>query len=156
MKLAEAQPLSQMEQAVGMVPTHDEAMKFRTFRRGVMLHEAVLAFWNNSTLIKHLNRPAPYCIHSKGLGAWNFSWKCPEDEIFNEETNRASKFYSIHPSGQVLCREFPADDINIDSLLGLLNLAAVIVSDCLEIPLTKWDVQTTAEKVAEQLFGVEL
>ena len=169
MKQAEAQQLSQMKQDIGRALTHDEEMEFSSYRLGMMLHTVVLAFWNNSDVIRQLNtkpqtneardplpRPAPYCKKSKkDEGVWNFFWKAPIDELFKEPT-RASMFYTIHPDGQVVCREHPNDQLNIDNLNGMLNLAVVIVSDCLEIPVARLDTQATAEKVAKQLWGVTL
>ena len=98
-------------------------------------------------------RPAPYGKNSRGEnGTWNFSWKAPEDELFNEPTDRASMFYTIHPDGKVVCREYPEEELNIDNLMGVLNLAVVIVSDCLEIPVARLDAQATADKVVESLL----
>ena len=170
MNQSEARTLSQMEQAVGLVPTHEEAMEFPAYRLGMTLHNVVLAFWNNNEVIRRLNtnpatgkahapllRPAPYGKNSQDEdGAWNFSWKAPEDELFNEPTDRTSMFYTIYPDGKVVCSENPNDQLNIANLTGMLNLAVVIVSDGLEIPSAAFDGQATAKKVASQLFGVTL
>lgn len=146
MNLTEASTLSQIERAVNRVPTHEEAMEYPVYQMGFALHNTVVGLWRNNAVLNQLNRPAPRCLNSKDEGgAWNFSWKCPEDELFNEPDDRASMFYTVYPDGSVLCREFPDDELHLNDLLALLNLAAVIVSDCSEIPLENLRMQETAD-----------
>ena len=166
MNQAEARTLSQMEEAIGRVLTHEEALQFPAYRMGMALHEVVTRFWNTSAVITAFNtdpttgelrnpllRPAPYGTNSaNGDGTWNFSWKAPEDELFNEPNDRASMLYTVYPNGRVICREFADDELNISNLLGMLNLAVEIVSDCLEVPVERLDAQATADKVVEQLL----
>lgn len=170
MKQTEERTLSQMERAIGRVPTHEEALKSPAYEFGYRLHCVVLSFWNQSEFIRRINtnpltgevrdpllHPAPYGRNSSnGDGTWDFSWKAPEDFLFNEPTDRASMHYTVHPDGRVVCLEYPNDELNISTVLGMLNLAVVIVSDCLEISIGLLDAQATAERVAKKLWGVTL
>ena len=148
MTVTEAKRMSLQQQANGEAHTHEEAMSFPAYQKGFFLNQMVLGLWHHNTRIQALGRPFPYCLNSKGDdGSWNFSWKCPADQLFNEPTDRVSMFYTVHPDGSVVCREYPNDKLDVNGLLAVLNLAAVIVSDCSEIPLANLDIQGTAQKL---------
>ena len=144
----ELKAISQEQQASGQAHTHEEGMKFPSYQMGYFLNQMVLGLWANNSRIQALGRPMPNCFNSKGDDdAWNFSWKCPEDELFNEPTDRASMFYTIYPDGSVVCEEYPNDKLDVNELLKVMNLATVIVADCSEIPLENLDMPGTARKL---------
>ena len=143
MTLTDTIQTSRQQVAAGEAHTHEQALATPTYERGAVLNYWVLALWRNNTVINQLGLPAPYCLNSKSDGgAWNFSWKCADD--------RTSMFYTIFEDFSVRCREYPDDAISVGNTLAILNLAAVIISDCSEIPLANLDITSTVQKAVTE------
>lgn len=125
------------------VPTYEEASKFRSFNLGSTVNSVVLQFWRHSEVIQKGELAEPYCMHSHNEDeCWNFSWGF-DDAVRGDSTR--SCFYTFKPDGSVLCREYPTDRIQLNTLLDAYNLACVIISDLLQSH--DWDKQQTADRL---------
>jgi len=130
------------EKAVQGVP-HQEAMEHASYRLGFTLYQLVEGLWIQSEDIQREGLKLPFCMNSKDeYHGWNFSWGWDDEDT---NVSNRSCFYTIFDNGDVLCREYPADQIKLDTILSGMNLACVIISDLLQSH--GWDKEAAAQRL---------